>query len=318
MADKHAVSSLCLRVSLSATVPLLMQAARETRAFLLLTLVTMVWAGLMPTGKIALQGLPPMTIAAIRMVTGSLLLSLYLRRESRPIPWSPQLVVRFLLLGFCGYMIGVGCSYYGLRLTTATNAALLNAASPVSLALLSVLILKEHLSTHAILGILLSVIGVGVIITRGSLEVVAQSQYNLGDLLLLGTQVSWGIYTIYGRRLMESVSPLAATTFTYMAGGFWLILGSCLFEQEQWRFTEVTWPSWIALAYQCTLGSFAHFWFYDAVAVLGPSRAGVFLNLVPVVALGLSSTLLGEPITIPHIVGGAIVISGILVATRRS
>ena len=117
---------------------------------------------------------------------------------------------------------------------------------------------------------------------------------------------------------MESVSPLAATTFAYMAGGLWLILGSCLFEQGQWRFAEVSWPSWIALVYQCILGSFAHFWFYDAVSVLGPSRAGVFLNLVPVMAIVISSTLLDEPLLPSHFIGGAIVISGILVATRRS
>ena len=294
-----------------------MQVSRETRAFLLLTLVTMVWAGLMPTGKIALRGVPPMTIAAIRMVIGSSLLSLYLRRDSRPIPWSPRLVAGILALGFCGYLVSTGGSYYGLRLTTVTNAALLNAASPVSLALLSVVILKERLPSRSVVGILLSVIGVAVIITRGSWEVVSHSQYNRGDIILLSTQLSWSLYSIYGRRLMEYVSPLAATTFTYMAGGFWLILGSCFFERGQWHFADVSWASWAAIAYQSTLGSFAHFWFYDAIAVVGPSRAGIFLNLVPVMAIGIAYFILGEPVTSSHLIGGAIVISGILVATRR-
>jgi drug/metabolite transporter (DMT)-like permease len=271
----------------------------------------------MPTGKIALRGVPPMTIAAIRMVIGSTLLSFYLRRESRPVPWSPKLLGGLLALGFCGYMLSTGGSYYGLRLTTVTNAALLNAASPVSLALLSVVILKEHLSSRSILGILLSVLGVGVIITRGSWEVIARSQYNSGDLILLCTQLSWSLYSIYGRKLMEHVSPLAATTYTYMAGGFWLILGSCLLERDQWHFADVSWASWAAIAYQSTFGSFAHFWFYDAVAVVGPSRAGIFLNLVPVMAIGLAVFLLHEPLTASHLLGGAIVISGILVATRR-
>ncbi len=294
-----------------------MQVSRETRAFLLLTLVTMVWAGLMPTGKIALRGVPPMTIAAIRMVIGSSLLSLYLRRDSRPIPWSPRLVAGIFALGFCGYLVSTGGSYYGLRLTTVTNAALLNAASPVSLALLSVVILKERLPSRSVVGILLSVIGVAVIITRGSWEVVSHSQYNRGDIILLSTQLSWSLYSIYGRRLMEYVSPLAATTFTYMAGGFWLILGSCFFERDQWHFADVSWASWAAIAYQSTLGSFAHFWFYDAIAVVGPSRAGIFLNLVPVMAIGIAYFILGEPVTSSHLIGGAIVISGILVATRR-
>ena len=295
-----------------------MNTSRETRAFLLLTLVTFVWAGLMPTGKIALQSVPPLTIGAIRLTLGTCLLRLYMgRNPAHHVQWNPSLVGSFLLLGAAGYLVGVGCSYYGLRLTTVTNAALLNAASPVSLAILSFVFLKERLSRRAVTGIVLSVIGVSVIVTRGSWEAVTNSQYNLGDLILLGTQMSWGVYTIYGRQLMLRVSPLAATTYAYLAGALWLILGCWLLERQQWNFAETTWTSWIAIAYQTVLGTFAHFWFYDAVSTIGPSRAGIFLNLVPVMAIGIAYLFLNETITIPHLIGGAIVLSGILVATRR-
>jgi drug/metabolite transporter (DMT)-like permease len=227
------------------------------------------------------------------------------------------LIGTFALLGLAGYVVGLGCSYYGLRLTTVTNAALLNAASPVSLALLSFLFLKERLSTPALTGIVLSVIGVSIIITRGSLEVLANSQYNLGDLILLATQVSWGAYTIYGRHLMLSISPLAATTYTYIAGACWLIIASLILEWGQWNPANTSLSSWIAIAYQTVFGTFAHFWFYDAVSTLGPSRAGIFLNLVPVMAIGIAYFFLYETITLPHLIGGGVVISGILVATRR-
>ena len=283
-----------------------------------LTLVTFVWAGLMPTGKIALQSVPPLTIGAIRLTIGSCLLRLYMgRNPAHQVQWSPSLIASFALLGFVGYLVGLGCSYYGLRLTTVTNAALLNAASPVSLALLSFIFLKERLSPHATAGILLSVMGVGIIVTRGSLEVVAHSQYNRGDLILLATQASWGVYTIYGRHLMLSISPLAATTYTYVAGACWLIVASVMLEWGQWHPTTTTLSSWIAIAYQTVFGTFAHFWFYDAVSTIGPSRAGIFLNLVPVMAIGIAYFFLHEEITIPHLIGGAVVISGILVATRR-
>jgi drug/metabolite transporter (DMT)-like permease len=295
-----------------------MQTSRETRAFLLLTLVTIVWAGLMPTGKIALQSVPPLTIGAIRLTVGSCLLRLYMgRNPAHQVRWSPPLIASFALLGFAGYLIGVGCSYYGLRLTTVTNAALLNAASPVSLALLSFIFLKEHPSPHALAGILLSVAGVGIIVTRGSLEVIANSQYNLGDLILLATQLSWGVYTIYGRHLMLRISPLAATTYTYVAGACWLIVASLVSEWGQWHPAATTLSSWVAIAYQTVFGTFAHFWFYDAVSTIGPSRAGIFLNLVPVMAIGIAYFLLHEQLTLPHLIGGAVVISGILVATRR-
>ncbi|MGE0824744.1 MAG: DMT family transporter [Candidatus Binatia bacterium] len=295
-----------------------MSTSRETRAFLLLTLVTLVWAGLMPTGKIALQSVPPLTIGAIRLTIGTCLLRLYMGRNPlHQVQWTLSLIASFVFLGLAGYLLGMGCSYYGLRLTTATNAALLNAATPVTIALLSVLFLKERLSSRSIAGIILSVLGVGMIVTRGSLDVVANSQYNRGDLILLGTQTSWGVYTIYGRQIMNRISPLAATTYTYMTGALWLLFVSSLLEWDQWQIGETTWASWMAIVYQTILGTFAHFWFYEAVAAIGPSRAGIFLNLVPVMAIGLAATLLGETITAAHLIGGAIVISGILVATRR-
>lgn len=280
--------------------------------------MTLVWAGLFPTGKVALRSVPPLTIAAIRMIAGSALLFLYLRHHhTRHVPWSPRLIASFFLLGFTGYFIGVGCSYLGLRLTTATNAALLNAASPVSLAMLAALFLHERLPLRAVIGIGLSVIGVGVIVTQGSWEVIAQSRYNPGDLILLGTQLSWGIYTICGRQIMRQISPLAATTYTYMTGGLFLTVACVWLEWDQWTLAQTTLPSWLAIAYQSTLGTFAHFWFYDVIATIGPSRAGVFLNLVPVMAIAIAYVFLHEPVTLPHLVGGGIVISGILVATRR-
>ncbi|MBI3302598.1 MAG: DMT family transporter [Deltaproteobacteria bacterium] len=295
-----------------------MRSSRETRAFVLLTLVTLVWAGLLPTGKVALRSVPPLTIAAIRMTIGSLLLRIYLRRDPfGKVAWSPRLVGSVLFLGFTGYFVSTGGSYYGLRQTTVTNAALLSTASPAVIALLAAAFLQERLPARTLLGIGLSVLGVGIIVTRGSWAVITESQYNPGDLLLLGTMLSWGIYTIYGRQLMQRISPLAATTYTYMAGAFFLVVASGLIEWEKWTLADTTLSSWLAIAYQTTLGTFAHFWFYDAVATIGPSRASVFLNLVPVMAIALAYVFLHEPLTVPHLVGGAIVIGGIIVATRR-
>jgi drug/metabolite transporter (DMT)-like permease len=260
-----------------------------------------------------------LTIAAIRMVIGSLLLFFSLRRnQSGETPWSPQLIGSFLFLGFTGYFASTGGSYYGLRQTTVTNAALLNAASPVFLALLSAVFLRERFSARTLAGIALSMVGVGVIITRGSWAVIVQSQYNPGDLLLLGTMLSWSIYTIYGRRLMQRISPLAATTYAYIAGACWLVLASGLLEWDNWSLTDTTLASWLAIGYQSTLGTLAHFWFYDVVATIGPSRAGVFLNLVPVMAIAIAYVFLHEPLTVPHLIGGAIVIGGIVVASRRA
>ena len=293
----------------------------QRRALLLMILTALVWAGLFPTGKVALRSIPPFTFAAIRLTIGAALLFLYLQRknetEETPVNWTPRLVGSFLFLGFTGYMLSVGGSYQGLRLTTATNAALLNAASPIAIALLAAMFLREKMSAKMLLGIVISIVGVGVIVSRGSWQVITASAYNPGDLIIVATLFAWGIYTTYGRHLMQVVSPLAATTYAYIAGATYLLIACWLTEWESWQLAETRWDSWLAVAYQSTLGTFAHFWYYQAVEILGPSRAGVFINLVPVMAIGIAYVFLDEVLTLPHLVGGLIVLVGVGVAARR-
>ncbi len=298
-----------------------MSLSPQRRALLLMILTALVWAGLFPTGKVALRSIPPFTFAAIRLTIGAALLFLYLQRknetEEMPVNWTPRLVGSFLFLGFTGYMLSVGGSYQGLRLTTATNAALLNAASPIAIALLAAMFLREKMSAKMLLGIVISIVGVGVIVSRGSWQVITSSAYNPGDLIIVATLFAWGIYTTYGRHLMQVVSPLAATTYAYIAGATYLLIACWLTEWESWQVAETRWDSWLAVAYQSTLGTFAHFWYYQAVEILGPSRAGVFINLVPVMAIGIAYVFLDEALTLPHLVGGLIVLAGVGVAARR-
>ena len=295
-----------------------MAVSPQRRALLLMILTALVWAGLFPTGKVALRSIPPFTFAAIRLTIGAALLFLYLQRKNEiPVNWTPRLVGSFLFLGFTGYLLSVGGSYQGLRLTTATNAALLNAASPIAIALLAAIFLREKMSAKMLLGIVISIVGVGVIVSRGSWQVVTASAYNPGDLIIVATLFAWGIYTTYGRHLMKVVSPLAATTYAYIAGATYLLIACWLTEWESWQVAETRWDSWLAVAYQSTLGTFAHFWYYQAVEILGPSRAGVFINLVPVMAIGIAYVFLDEALTLPHLVGGLIVLIGVGVAARR-
>ncbi len=293
----------------------------QRRALVLMILTALVWAGLFPTGKVALRSIPPFPFAAIRLTIGAALLFLYLHRKNdaqeMPVNWTPRLVGSFLFLGFTGYLLSVGGSYQGLRLTTATNAALLNAASPIAIALLAAIFLREKMSAKMLLGIVISIVGVGVIVARGSWQVITASAYNPGDLIIVATLFAWGIYTTYGRHLMRVVSPLAATTYAYIAGATYLLIACWLTEWEGWQVAETRWDSWLAVAYQSTLGTFAHFWYYQAVEILGPSRAGVFINLVPVMAIGIAYVFLDEALTLPHLVGGLIVLVGVGVAARR-
>ncbi len=164
-------------------------------ALLPVILTTLVWAGRFPTGKIALRGTPPFYVC--RHAPGHwpgvpfYSISSTRARRKRDRQLAPRPVGRFLLLGFTGSPLSVGGSYQGLRLTTATNAALLNAASPIAIALLAVLFLREKMSAKMLPGIVISIVGVGVIVSRGSWQVVTAGaepgrSYYCGHTVCLG------------------------------------------------------------------------------------------------------------------------------------
>ncbi len=290
----------------------------QTRAYGALVAIAALWGSYPAAAKLALGDFPPFFLAAVRCTVASGLLVLLLVRagaEATRGLGAPALRA-FLVLGVAGIWGSTQFSYVAIYYTTAGNAVILQAATPVIVALGARFYLGERLERHQWLGVAVSVFGVLLVVTSGRLTALRADELRPGDFIVLASLVAWSTYTVYGKRVLGTLSPALATTGAYVAGTL-LILPTALIAAPFFPSPRVgSLMAWTVVLYQGLLGAVAHVWWYRAVEVVGPSRSAVFLNLQPLVGIALAGALLREPIGLWQFAGGACVLVGVTLTTR--
>jgi drug/metabolite transporter (DMT)-like permease len=283
----------------------------------LLLLVLLIWASYLPVVKIAVRELPPLAYVTLRCLVASAFLVWLTRRREAGLPPLPTRRLRagVAFLGVTGFLVSTALNNVGLKYTTGTNAAIIQASTPILITLLARPVLGERLSARKLGGIGVSVLGVLVIVSKGHWRVLWEARWNGGDPIIIAGLVGWALYTIYGQRVMRHLTPLAATTYSYLVGTACLI-PVALVEWPWAALASASWRPWAGLAYQGILGSLAHLWYYEVVRTLGPAGTAPYLNLNPPLGVAMSALTLGEAITAAHLVGGALVLLGIAIARR--
>jgi drug/metabolite transporter (DMT)-like permease len=138
----------------------------------------------------------------------------------------------------------------------------------------------------------------------------------VGELLMFGGVCSWAAYTLLGRRVLEGLTPLAATTYASLWGAAMLAAVAAP-DLGKLQVSDLTMPVVLSVLYLGVLGtSVAFVWYYQAVQRLGAARTVIFNNLVPVFGATLGVLLLGEPLLPSMLVGGAIAVTGVMMVSR--
>lgn len=290
----------------------------QTRAYGALVLIVALWGTFPVTTKVALDAFPPVVLAALRCVIASIFLVWLLARSGAEATreLSGPALRAFCLLGLLGISGSMLISYLAIATTTAANAALLQAGSPVIVALGARVFLGERLRRPQWLGIGTSALGVLVVITEGRLANLALGELRLGDFLVLLSLASWSGYTIYGKRVLTDYSPALATTGAYVCGTLPLIVMAAMTAPLFAPVRLASPVAWLIVLYHAVPGAIAHVWWYRAVDRVGPSRAAIFQNLTPVVGVVLATTFLGERIDVWLAAGGLLVLAGVALTTR--
>ena len=290
----------------------------QTRAYFALTLISALWGSYPAFAKIALISFPPYVLVALRCTLGSVFLTVLLFRrgweEFRELRWAD--LRTFAFLGFAGLFVSTGGTYLGIALSTAANAAILQAATPVMVSLGARFYLKEHLRRRQWAGVVASMTGVLLVITRGSWRAIVHLELLPGDFILMISQAGWAAYTIYGKQVLTVHSPAVATTASYILGSAMLLPMTLVAAPFFPRPVFSSQTAWLVVLYQAFLGAVAHVWWYEGVKAVGPSRAAIFLNLQPVVGVILAWVMVGETIEWPEVVGGALVLLGVAFTTH--
>lgn len=281
--------------------------------YLKLVLVALFWGGTFIATRVAAQTFEPFMGASIRYIIACIFLV--------PLAW--KLHPGFLritrgqfwqlcLLGFSGIFAYNFFFFKGLKLVPASHGALLVALNPIMVMLLSAWRYGEKIRPVKLAGVLLSLTGVVMVISRGN-PVRLLEGFEWGDAFMLGCPITWAIYTLAGKEALKHTSPLQASAWASMTGCAMLLL----FAGTETVPLEVPGKVWLALAYLGIIGTVLAFvWYYEGVARLGVTRTAIFNNLVPVFALLLSVLILHESVHWYTWAGAALVISGVLVINR--
>ncbi len=301
--------------------------------YLKLLLTALFWGATFIAGRQVSQHLDSFTIAFLRFaMASSLLLLLTWNAEGRlPILHRRQ-ILPVVLLGLTGIFLYNSLFFKGLRLIEASRAALIVATCPAFIAVTAALFLRERLRPVQMIGIPLSVLGAAVVISQGNLRRILSGGVGWGELFILGCVLSWTAYSLIGKSVMRRpgvsnarhrdgnpLSPLVAVCYSSILGAAALAIPAAL-EDPLENLARATWLDWVSIAYLAVFGTVIGFvWFYEGVKTIGTTRAGLFINFVPISAVILGALILHEPITASLAVGAVLVLSGVCLtnATRR-
>lgn len=286
--------------------------------YLKLLLTAAFWGGTFVAGRMLAGNVPPHSAAFIRFLIASAFLVLISLRQRGSFPLlKVGEVIPVLMLGLTGVYAYNVFFFKGLALIQAGRAALIIALNPVAIAILSAIFLRERLTPLKIAGILLSFAGAAVVITRGDLSTILAQGIGWGEILVLGCVISWGSYSVIGKHVMKRLSPRTSVTYAAVLGMVALAFPA-FSEGLATRISTFSISSWVALAYLAVFGTvFGFVWFYQGIQQIGPTRAGLFINFVPICAILLSWLILGEPITASLVMGAVLVAGGVYLINRK-
>jgi len=270
------------------------------------------WATSTIVGRGVHQDLPPMGMSFWRWFLAAVVLLLFTWRQ---LPHKQALITKnwrlILLLG----VLQVGSSallFLGLNYTTAINATLLNAAQPALTILPAWLLTRDRVTFLQSIGILAALSGIIVMVSKGNLGILMALQFNVGDILCLLAILGWSIYATIVHRLPAELG-LGTTLFVIFMSGSLMILPFYIIESANFRvipFTGSTAGIIAILGIVVSLGSIA-MW-NSSLRAVGPNRASIFLNLIPVFGVSLAIIFLGERLFGHHLAGAGLVGLGIV------
>ncbi|MDQ6619098.1 MAG: DMT family transporter [Pseudomonadota bacterium] len=275
------------------------------------------WASNWIVGRGMATDIAPFAMTFLRWFFAILMLMPFAwRHVRREWPVVRRSWVPLLLLGLIGVGTHNALAYLGLNYTTATNGVILNSFIPVMIVAISWIFLGERLSRTQLAGVALSLAGVLAILSRGSLAALASLQLNVGDLLVIASMSMWSLYTV-GLRWRPAGLHLFTFLFVLACIGDLAVLPLFIGEMMLGRVPVMSATNLAGLLFVSLFSSVLAYIFWNrGVEMVGASVAGLFVHLMPVFGVVLAWLFLGERLAGYHVLGIALILTGIFVTSR--
>ncbi len=286
-------------------------------AWTLLTLAPLFWAGNIVIARAVHAEVPPIGLSFWRWpLAADLFLPFAWPRLAAQWPVIRREAGFILLLSFLGLGAFPILMYTGLQTTTALNASFIQAICPVAIPLIAWGLTGERISTRHVLGIAVSCVGAVAIVSAGDPVRLLRGGVTIGALWVLGAMLLWSVYSVIVRRRPADLDPNALLLATMVLAAL-MILPLWLWEAAQVKPMATSPPALLAVAYIVLFPSIgSYFCFNRGIDIVGPTKGGLCMHLVPLFGAVLAVLFLGEAFRPYHALGIALIFTGIVLVTR--
>ncbi|OPX36427.1 MAG: EamA family transporter [Desulfobacteraceae bacterium 4484_190.2] len=285
--------------------------------YIKLFLTAVFWGGTFIAGRVVAKDVGPFAASFLRFAIASVFLLFITWRVDRKLPALKRAqIIPVILLGMTGVFAYNVLFFKGLKIIEAGRASLIIANNPIFITLFASYFFKEKLNPIKVTGIIISVIGAIIVISRGNPIELLNGNVGWGELYIFCCVLTWVAYTLIGKAIMTELSPIVSVSYSSAVGAVALFVPA-YFEGMMRDLVHYSTADWFGIFYLGFFGTVLGFvWYYQGIKIIGPMKASQFLNFVPISAVLLAFFMLGESITLSLLVGTIFVISGVYLTNR--
>jgi len=293
---------------------------KDRTAYIFLILTTLFWSGNFIVGKAAsFFEIPPFTLNFYRWTFAWLILAPFTLKEIlEKKDYIFQNVKLIIILGITSITIFNSIVYYSLNFTQVISGVLMISTIPVMIIVFCWLFKIEKTNIFQVLGVVFSLFGVIIIITKADLFILLNLNFNKGDLWMVVAMFSWAMYSALLRKKKLEISQLSLLQ-TIISAGLVFLLPAYLLELSLGYKASLNLPFVLTLSYVVLFPGLASFILWiKGISIIGSNRAGIFLHLMPIFSTILAILIFDEQFMIYHLIGALLIITGIILSSKKS
>jgi len=289
-------------------------------AYTLLVLASLCWSGNFIVGKFAtLFEIPPLTLNTFRWISVWLILIPFTFKEIfKNIAYIKKNLLAIAFMGVITISTFNSVVYFALNYTQVINAVLVLAIIPAVTIVLSALMKVEKSNIFQIFGLILSIIGVGSIISNGDVQRIVSLSFNNGDLWMLVCVLSWALYSTLLKKNKFKLSQFSLIQIMVSVGVIFLI-PQYFYEQSIGLELNFNKAFFLILFYVVVFPAIvAYYCWQKGIEIIGPNRATMFIQLMPLFSAVMAIIIFKEKFELYHFVGATFIVSGIYLSNKKT
>lgn len=285
----------------------------KNKIYILMVCSALFWAGAFIAGKYTVPYITTFTLTFLRFFYATIILFFVMKRTSVDFKLEKEKLPVYLFTGLVG-MFGYHVLFFtALKYTTAINSSIIAATNPMVTTLLAVLFLRSRLGAKQALGILLSFSGVILTITGADLSVFKSFSFNSGDIWMLAAVTAWAAYGVFSKSKGKGIPPIVLTYYSFLVCTI-LLIPFVIYEKPWEYLLSIPVSAHLAVLYMSVFPSVIGYLVQQmAIKEIGPSKASIFVNLVPVFSIILAVLILGEALEPVKLLTAALIIAGVYI-----